>query len=82
MIDEPSINFSTGMFETSWTFVFPDGTRETRRSANRAYLPHELTALLRAAGFIDVSIYGSIAGEAFGRLSKRCIVVGQRPMRR
>ena len=57
--------------------VRPDGTREVRRVENRAFMPHELVRLFRAAGFVDVALYGPDA-KPFERTSRRVIVVGTR----
>lgn len=46
--------------------------------ADRAYMPAELVALFRAAGFVNIELFGSIAGAPFARTSRRCIVVGQK----
>ena len=79
VVEEPSVDFVAGMFQTSWTFLYPDGRSETRHSENRTYLPNELLALFHSAGFRDLELYGSTAGDSFDRMSRRLIVVGQRP---
>ena len=76
LIQEPSIDFKGGMIQGSWTFLRTDGTREVRRTENRAYMPHELIRLFTEAGFVDVDIFGSDA-KAFERTSRRLIVVGR-----
>jgi hypothetical protein len=42
-------------------------------------MPHELIGLFELAGFRDVQLFGSTAGERFDRMSQRLIAVGQRP---
>lgn len=41
----------TGRIEADWTFVREDGAASNRHSSVRVYTVHELTELLRAAGF-------------------------------
>lgn len=41
----------TGRVETDWTYVTPDGRRETQRSSIRLYSVAELSSLLQRAGF-------------------------------
>lgn len=79
VIEEPAVDFEAGMIRTRWTFLHPDGRRETRRVEIRTYMPNELMALLRQAGFSDLELFGSTAGEPFDRLSRRLIVAGRRP---
>ena len=79
LIQEPEFDFAAGMIRCTWTFVRPDKSHEIRRVENRAYMPGELVALLRVAGFENIELLGSIEGEPFDRLSRRCIVVGQKP---
>jgi len=48
---ETFYQLGTGRVETAWTFVASDGSRETHRSSVRVYTVHEVTELLRQAGF-------------------------------
>lgn len=41
----------TGRVETDWTYILPDGRRETQRSSIRLYSLAELSALLEDVGF-------------------------------
>lgn len=79
LIQEPKLDFAAGMIRCDWTFMRPDQSHEVRRVENRAFMPAELLALLGAAGFEELSLYGSIEGEPFDRLSPRCIAVGRKP---
>ena len=45
--------------------------RETRRTENRIYMPYDLMQLFSAAGFVDVQLFGSAAGEPFDSLASR-----------
>lgn len=79
VVEEAEIDFAAGTFETDWTYVFPDGTRRSRRVRTRTYMPSELVGLMTAAGFVDVALRGSVDGEPFSRESRRCIVLARRP---
>jgi len=77
LIQEPSIDFSTGMMSGTWTFIRPDGSREVRRVENRAYMPYDLIRMFEQARFVDVDVIG-VDGMPFDRTSRRCIVLGRR----
>jgi SAM-dependent methyltransferase len=79
LIDEPVLDFRLGVWRSNFTFVHPDGRREVRRVETRAFMPHELVALAEGAGFRDIELHGSVAGEPFERTSPRCILVARRP---
>jgi hypothetical protein len=68
------------VLDNTWTFVHPDGRRESRQVTTRMYMPHEIVRMLRQAGFADdVQLYGSIEGDPLGFESRRCIVVADKP---
>ncbi|HEY7668347.1 MAG TPA: class I SAM-dependent methyltransferase [Actinomycetota bacterium] len=48
---ETALNLGEGRVETTWTFLRPDAPPVVRRSSIRCYTLHELTDLLRDAGF-------------------------------
>jgi len=79
VFQETTLDFHRGMFDTNWTYVYPDGSRQERKSATRSYLPNELVQLMQQAGFEDIQLYGSVEGEPYARLARRCILVGKRP---
>jgi SAM-dependent methyltransferase len=78
MLQEPRIDFLTGMIRSDWTFFHPDGTRHTRRVENRAYMPVDLIAMFTRAGFVDIDVCGA-DNEPFDRMSRRLVVYGRRP---
>jgi len=80
ILQEPSADFARGVLDNTWTFLHPDGRRESRQVTTRMYMPHEIVRMLRQAGFAhDVQLYGSIEGEPLGFESRRCIVVAEKP---
>jgi hypothetical protein len=78
LVNETELDFVSGMFDSNWTFLHPDGSRETRHVENRAYMPRELAQLFDRAGFVAIEICGA-SGEPFDRASRRCVVIGQKP---
>jgi SAM-dependent methyltransferase len=76
---ETEPDFLSGMMNSDWTLIRPDGRRETRRVSTRLLLPSDLVRMFHEAGFEDVRLYGWIDGEPLTRLSRRCIVVGRKP---
>ena len=78
LIQEPRIDFASGMIVSEWTFIGPDGKRDVRRVENRTYLPHELYRMLATVGFVDVEACGA-DGEPFDRTSRRLVMYGRKP---
>jgi SAM-dependent methyltransferase len=79
LIDETVLDLRLGLFRSTFTFVHPDGRRDARRVETRTFMPHELVALAESAGFRDIELFGSAAGEPLERTSQRCILVARRP---
>jgi cyclopropane fatty-acyl-phospholipid synthase-like methyltransferase len=51
VLSETAVSEGTGRIETTWTFLREGSPRSERRSSVRLYSLHELTELLRGAGF-------------------------------
>jgi SAM-dependent methyltransferase len=79
LLRESRLDLAEGALVQRWTFLRPDGQRVERSSAVRLYLPHVLGEMLRAAGFIDVTYHGGLAGEPLDPDSPRCILIATRP---
>lgn len=75
LIQEPSIEFRSGMMHGTWTLIRPSGSREVRHVENRAYMPHELVGLFECAGFAEIELFDA-DGSPYKRDSRRCVVVG------
>lgn len=78
VLNENRPDFARGMLDSDWTFIHPDGRRETRQCSTRMYMPHEIIAMLHRCGFADVKLYGSIEGEPLDLTSRRCIAVARK----
>ena len=74
-----TVDPGTGTLHKLWTSELPDGRVVRRRSAMRLYMPWQVAAMLREAGFVAVRLLGSIEGEPLGLDSSRLIVLAQRP---
>lgn len=63
VLQERRFDVVSGRLDTALTVVAPDGARTGRIERPRIYSLTELTALLHAAGFGDVAVYGGWAKE-------------------
>lgn len=79
LVRESEPDLPAGLLRQVWTFVLPDGTRRTRRSVIRLYLPFELATILRTVGFADVTFAGGTDGQPFTLDCPRCIAIARRP---
>jgi SAM-dependent methyltransferase len=67
-----------------WTRVKNDwivvrkGRAKNFAFSHTVYSGQELRWLLEQAGFVDVRLYGSLKGDAYGRSSERLVVVGRK----
>jgi SAM-dependent methyltransferase len=79
LLRESRVDLGAGSLCKRWTYFLPDGRRVEHESAVRLYLPHTLVELFRAAGFADVRLLGSTAGEPLSLDSPRCLLLARRP---
>ncbi len=79
LLRETTLDLRAGRMNKRWTY-FVDGERKVEHpSSVRLYMPESIVALLEGVGFVDVALFGSIAGEPLGLDSGRLIAVGRRP---
>ena len=79
VLHENKPDFSRGMLDAQWTFLYPDGRRVERAISTRMFMPVDLVALFRQAGFEDVRLRGGYENTEFDRHSPRALVVGRKP---
>lgn len=79
VVRDCSLDLLRGRLEQRWTTTDAAGRTSERRSSVKLYPPHQLGELLRAAGFCDIELLGSIAGEPVDVDSPRCIALGRKP---
>ena len=75
LIRDTKLSLADGFMEKTWTYFLPDGHRTERFSRLRLYMPHQISEMLLSCGFIDVSLFGSIADEPLTPDSPRCIAL-------
>lgn len=78
LVRESRVDLEAGMMRKVWTYFVPGGETVVRRSSVRLYLPHALLGLFEEAGFDELALYGSTAGDPLDLDSPRCIAVGRR----
>lgn len=71
-------DFATSISYDDWIYV-KDGKERPCRCQLRAYSYHELLAMFRKVGFVDVEGYGSMRDEPIGRDSRMMYVFGTKP---
>jgi hypothetical protein len=65
----------TGRIEADWVIVGPDGDRERHHSSIRIYSFHELSKLLRAAGFETIEGFDAGSLEPISVGGSRLLLV-------
>jgi SAM-dependent methyltransferase len=76
---ETSIDLAAGAMDKTWTFTTGGGAPVTRQSRIKLYLPHQIAALLAAAGFEVLQLLGGPGGEPLSIDSLRCVIVARSP---
>jgi len=67
-----------GWIHNRWILI-RDGRSEEFRFGHRLYTGTELSALLRACGFTDVHVFGSLAGAPYDHQAGRLVVCARKP---
>ncbi len=75
---ETQPDFVNGMMRSVWTWMYPDGRRDSRHVATRMMLPDQIIRLLNEAGFRNVELFDE-GGGAFSLRSSRCLFRAMRP---
>ena len=78
MVERRTFDFPRGRTQSDWTFVSRDGSRHTLRHSLRVYAPHELIAMLEAAGLEVVGSWGNWEGADISFDAHRLIFRGDR----
>ncbi len=73
------VDARTGTLLKQWIYHLPDGRVVRHRSAMRLYMPWQVATMLREAGFADIRLLGSLAGEPVALGSQRLIVLARAP---
>ena len=76
-IERPLLIDNMQVFSNEWILI--SGDEVFRRSYQHfVYTPVEMTAMCKQAGFNNVRIYGSLAGDAYDLESERLVVVAEK----
>lgn len=73
--------FETSINRGIWTFI-KDGREKTVHGDIRMYSYHELIAMFKSVGFVDIQGYGSVKDEPIDQNRMMMYVIGTRPKRR
>ncbi len=73
------VDTRAGTLLKEWIYHLPDGRVVRHRSAMRLYMPWQVAALLREAGFGGIRLLGSLAGEPVALDSQRLIALARTP---
>jgi len=79
--EERYIDYRTSVNHGLWRFI-KDGEEKTIESPIRLYSLHELIAIFRSAGFINIESFGSVKDEPVTRDSRMIYVIGTKPRRK
>lgn len=78
VIEKNGFNFATSVSTGQWTFIGPDGI-STHHTAIRMYSYHELIAMFRKVGFVDIEGYSTPKETPIGLAQRNMYVFGTRP---
>jgi len=78
LLSEARVRSGFGAVDNRWVLIRPDGTRREHAFTLRVYSAGELSALLRRAGFVDVTALGSLAGAPYDHAAERLVLTARR----
>ena len=78
VLEKRSFDYAASISRDTWYFV-RNGREVAREMMLRIYSLHELLAMFRAIGFVDLEWYGSIKEEPVSRNSRMMYIIGTRP---
>lgn len=79
LIDEPRVGDDWRHIASRWTFVWPEGGRESFEIKCRCYAATELKRQLADAGFTDVQAFGGLDGCPYDENAQRLVIAARRP---
>lgn len=84
LLRETRLDLEGGWMRKTWTYITPSAPPRSVESEVRMYMPWEVVAMMRAAGFEEVCCYGGLGeqgeqGDPLTHESRRLICVGVRP---
>ena len=79
LIDEARVGDAWHHIASTWTFLWPDGSRQQFELRCRCYAATELKQLLADADFRNVQAFGGLDGSAYDQAARRLVVRATRP---
>lgn len=79
LLRETTVDTAAGVMHKRWSYAVDGRLVPGRPSEVRLYMPHEVSAMLRATGFVDVEALGDEQGRPLGLDSPRLIMHARRP---
>ncbi|MEZ5358995.1 MAG: methyltransferase domain-containing protein [Candidatus Zixiibacteriota bacterium] len=81
ILNDNSFDFQTSRGDTNWLFI-KDGQEKRLHSDLRIYSYHELYAMMRKAGFVDIEGFSSVKEEPISQQNRMMFVFGTKPKSR
>lgn len=78
ILKESHVDLERGMFISTWTYIFPDGSQQTKTGESRIYLAKDLKNMVNQCGFKNIRFLGDIYGNQLMQNSPRCILIAQK----
>lgn len=81
LLEKRGFDYATSSSTTTWT-VISDGRETVHNTTIRMYSYHELIAMFKAVGFVEIEGFGSEKGEPISHQSRMLFIVGAKPGRK
>ena len=78
ILKESQVDLERGMFISTWTYIFPDGSQEIKTGESRIYFAKDLKDMLLKCGFNNIQFMGDIDGNKLTKNSPRSIAIAQK----
>ena len=78
LIDEPRVGDDWHHIASTWTFLWPNGSRQEFELKCRVYSAVELKRLLAEAAFAEVRVFGGLDGSIYDQNARRLVAVARR----
>lgn len=81
VLEKRKFDYSTSINHCEWCFL-KDGKETTHQLRLRMYSYHELIAMFKSSGFVDIQGYGSTKDEPINRDKMMMFIIGTKPKHR
>jgi len=80
ILEKRKFDYSTSSSRGTWYFL-KDGAESSHDVSLRMYAYHELIAMFKKAGFVDIQGFGTVKDEPVSRETRMIFIVGTKPCR-